>query len=325
MKGLKRNLISASMFGMINRFADAERVLITFDHGSVQWTCFDDDAVERCCESIQAASQEVSLLPPSLSKCTSQLAKVPVFVGGSLQSLSDNTARYSLTIELNSSSGQGKKQFLWERNTDGSNTVDTKVQMLDSQTFPYLIGVELSPSISIHSELSALGGMHRRLRHNLGMTDDFSTCYIFVTVPDGMFVDLDDAFEASNGVNITVHSAGVCDIEQPAFVSGQHSIVFEARDFDRDFSFASKLQLRYPLPSSTNEQFVPMPIPQVLCANPRGDLVGGTTSQTEMELIWVAAGNDDDYNLVMLTTVFACLVGVIWMMSDISQVARWDE
>ena len=316
MKMLRRKLIAISLFGISVPPLSAQRVLITVRSGSIQWTCFDDDTIENCCSSIQTAGQETSVAVPSITSCTAHLATVPIFSGESLQI----PARYSLiTLEPPAISGQPKKQFLWERSKE-----QTKLQTIDPATSPYLISAELSDSLSIRSNLSSSGGMHRQLHHSLVIPDDYRVCYIFLTVPDGMFVDLDDAFEASSGATIRVHSAGVCDIEQPAFVSGQHSLVFEVRDGGKDIKFASKLHLRYPDPSPSKEQFIYLPEPELLCMHQSGFLVGAARQQ-DMEMVWVAAGNDHDYELVMFITVLVCLVGVGWMMADLSYVARWDD
>jgi hypothetical protein len=315
-----RNLISISLFGICHPVSNAQRVLITISFGSTQWTCFDHNTTEDCCLSIQIASHAASVPVPSLTSCTSKLAKVPGLVQEALQVSTNSFAQYALTFESPSTLGQQMKQFLWDHSKE-----EAEIQTLDRVTSPYHMSAELSASLSIHSDLSSSGGMHRLLRHSLEVTGAYSTCYVFLTIPDGIFVDLDDAFEGSTGTQIVVHSAGVCDIEQPAFVSGQHCIVFEVRDCENDLlNFASKLHLRYPHPSPAREQFVYLPEPQLLCISRSGSLVGAT-QQKGMELVWVGAGNDDDYNMVVWTTVLVCLGGVVWMMADISHVARWDE
>ena len=316
MKMLRRKLIAISLFVINAPPISAQRVLITVHSGSIQWTCFDDDTIESCCSSIQTAGRETTIAVPSLNSCTAHLAMVPTFSGEPLQV----PARYSLiTLEAHAIPGQPTKQYLWEKRKQ-----ETKLQTLYPTTFPYIIRAELSNSLSIRSELSSSGGMHRQLRHSLKIADEYGVCYVFLTVPDGMFVDLDDAFEASSGATVRVRAAGVCDIEQPAFVSGQHSIVFEVGDGGKDMNFTSKLHLRYPHPSPSNEQFIYLPEPELLCLHQTGFFVGAPR-QKEVKMVWVAAGNDNDYELVMWATVVVCLVGVGWMMADLSHVARWDE
>lgn len=308
-----------SIFGVSLPAANSQRVLITVGNSTIQWTCFDDDTADDCCRSIQAASQEASIRASGLTTCAAQLAKVPVSIGGALQVPKDSFATYSLTLESNATTVQSTQQFMWDDSKEGP-----KLKALDTAIFPYLISAELSTSLLIRSELSSSGGMHRLLRHSWEVTDDYRTCLIFLTVPSGMFVDLDDAFEGHGATHIIIHAAEVCDIEQPAFVSRPHSIIFEVRDFQDDQSFASKLHLRYPLPSPVREQYVYLPEPQLLCVTLGGSLAG-SPQQKDMEPVWVAAGNDHDYNVVMWTTVLVCLIGVVQMMVDISQVARWDE
>ena len=84
-----------------------------------------------------------------------------------------------------------------------------------------------------------------------------------------MFVDLDDAVSDFNGIKI--HSAGVCDIENPAFDSGQHLVVMEVEVFDRaEMQFNSNFHFRYPRPSSSYREKVLLQKPQLLCRTNEG-------------------------------------------------------
>jgi hypothetical protein len=211
-------------------------------------------------------------------------------------------------------------QYLWDPSLESR-----VLQKLDTISFPFLLQIsEPSDYVTIHSDLSISGGMHRLLYHQLHTPANVQTSFVFLTIPDSMFVDLDDAFEGID--NVRIHAASVCDIEQPAFVSGQHVIVLELSVNDSPtLEFSSKLHLRYPYPSRSYKQEVFLPEPQLLCLKHDGSILfQGPQERETLTQIWVAAGRDEDYDLVMWTTILVCWIGVVWMMLDMSYVAKWD-
>jgi hypothetical protein len=236
-----------------------------------------------------------------------------------------------------------------------------------------------------------------------------------VNIPQGMFIDLDDPFEASfsgtiesnpilspdtDNINIDIsattttttttttsatstyivtnlnrpndekssvlsfraqlHSATLCDIEQPAFVSGQHVLVWEIDNIVTKtqhqpeiknlsslppppvIEFATKLHLRYPHPSSTLEEWIDLSSPLLFSVLPSSgnQLINkeesGDTSKEQqqkhhgwdldfVERVWVAAGKDEDHDWIMTMTISFCLIGVVIMLRDISRVSLWDD
>ena len=299
-----------------------------------------------------------------------------------------------------------------------------------------------STSTVVTSNLGRDGGMHRLFHHSFQPipTDDVNhndlkkiSFYLFVTIPQGMFIDLDDPFEAASGSSFTkvdessatasstkmnknnknnvdddnssfgssasststfvvtttryrpeekyieelklsnntnndvmissfrirLHSATICDIEQPAFDSGQHILIWEIDNIEvlaplsslsnnnkhipvltpfPVIKFATKVHLRYPRPSSSMEVYIDLPQPFLLSSS-------SSTSQSEpinekqqqqhstnsgwtigsSERVWVAAGHDHDHDYIMIMTISVCLIGVVIMLWDISIVSLWDD
>lgn len=345
------------------------QVLVTILPHSSQHACFFAATDEECCLGIYKASislYEAGILDPTIfsesqADCLSDLALVP-----SLPSLPGTLANYSWTVAdtttKKEADGAVVEQYLYRNRNLGR---------VENESSPFLLESTLSSSASLNSQLSLNGGMHRLWYQHLSLQegeltlndDDRSmNVYVFWTIPQGIFVDLDDPVESLvlswsssleqqpvHSANYTIHSAVICDIEQPAFVSGQHVVVMEipgvSPPLSPSISITAKLHLRYPFPSSTKEQWIDLPPPQVVLVNLRpnlsdggdddGDDGGGAKyhiyhSQTTMtnggmERIRVAAGNDEDYDFVMYTTLSACLLGVYWMLRDISYVSHWDD
>jgi len=224
--------------------------------------------------------------------------------------------------------------------------------------------------------------------------------YLLVNIPQGMFIDLDDPFEAANfetiestpisgntnNIDISVkiaatstffvtnrptnahkssvlsfraqlHSAIICDIEQPAFVSGQHVLVWEIDNIvitknqqeigepssipSPVIEFATKLHLRYPHPSSILEEWIDLLRPILFSVLPSDYKIIKESDVTSIKMmpdkqqhiwdldfverVWVAAGNGDDHSYVMGMTISFCLIGVVIMLRDISRASLWDN
>jgi len=156
-----------------------------------------------------------------------------------------------------------------------------------------------------------------------------------------------------------LHSAIICDIEQPAFVSGQHVLVWEIDNIvitknqnqqeigdlssipSPVIEFATKLHLRYPHPSSILEEWIDLLKPILFSILPSDYMIIKESDVTSMgimpgkqqhdwdldfvERVWVAAGNGDDHGYVMGMTIFFCLIGVVIMLRDISRASLWDN
>jgi hypothetical protein len=311
-----------TVFSLSLAVGHAQKVLMTKTAFDVQWACFGVETFETCCNFIISASEEAVIPPPAFELCNSQLAVVPASLVRALGLERQQIAMYSLTLptERSNSSSTDVGQFLWDPITESQ-----VLQKLDTISFPFLLQMaEPSDYVSIHSDLSASGGMHRLLHHRIRTPANLQTGFVFLTIPYSMFVDLDDAFQGID--NVRIHAASVCDIEQPAFVSGQHVLVLELSVNDTStLEFSTKLHLRYPYPSRSYEQQAFLPEPQLLCLNTNGPMLFQEPEERETPTyIWVAAGSDEDYDLVMWITVLVCWIGVVWMMLDMSSVAKWD-
>jgi hypothetical protein len=101
--------------------------------------------------------------------------------------------------------------------------------------------------------------------------------------------------------------------------------------------FATKLHLRYPFPSPAMEDWILLPQPLLFGVQKRNEGKNkGAASNNKfdeqpqwnlgnLERVWVATGNDDDYGFIMGVTVMSCLIGVLVMLRDISKVSEWDD
>lgn len=374
---------------------------------------------ELCCNGMAEATKQLleehnasfdaassSMFLPQ--RCLQELAMVPTSTGSSL--IEGITYAFVLSEPLPFlAQSKNTNQFLWrktgmENHLDAVKTISPyhrHSRSLRSSLTDAGSGkdrdVSMQPSL-IPLELKATfdsgGGMHRRLHHSFpivqeGVATDVSngktTFFIFVVVPQGMFIDLDDPLEAvtlkaatvvdaptpsasSEGtrrdfvfttvddpdmlVTATLHTAAVCDIEQPAFVSGQHILVWElsvrrtptALSSSEPVSvapvveFATKLHLRYPHPRPSNEEWIDLPRPMMFAVVDAVDedesilaenlqiIVAAPDWQLEIaERVWVATGKDEDHDVVMGVTIASCLIGVVLMLREISRVSIWDD
>jgi hypothetical protein len=361
-------------------------------------------------------------------------AKFSWIVSNSIIISSESTTRQETTSKTS------LKQYMWtnqshDRQKDSSNEVKLQLQPIQT-TSPYhkaIVQSSMSMSMSNstlptivtveqNSYLDREGGMHRLFHHSFqpiisdrGIDETKRSFYLFVIIPQGMFIDLDDPFEAAfsgtiesnpipppdtDNININIgisattattsaassyivinlnspndekssvlsfraqlHSATLCDIEQPAFVSGQHVLVWEIDNIVTKnqqqqqeignlpsmppppvIEFATKLHLRYPHPSSTLEEWIDLSSPLLFSVLPssRNQLINkeesGVTSKVMLEKqkhhdwdldfverVWVAAGKDEDHDWIMTMTISFCLIGVVIMLRDISMVSLWDD
>lgn len=298
-------------------------VKVTTTPSAVQWTCFDVLSSKVCCEFILTSNDGGAWLEVDMEGCLSQLAEMPSTIAETLQVGRSEFAQYSLTLPTgdDKSRPNGTKQFIW-RDHEAIGW-----QELDTISSPYLLQQsEPSDDLSIVSQLSDSGGMHRLLRHQIqSKVESVKAYYVFLTVPNSMFVDLDDSHEGLGALR--VHAAGICDIELPAFASRQYVIVFELPSRQNSFlEFASKIHLRYPYPSETRLQTAYLPDPQLIATAKDGSLL---FCKLRQEHPWghflIAAGSGNDYFFVMWATVFVCCVGVVIMMYDMSLVSKWDR
>lgn len=201
-------------------------------------------------------------------------------------------------------------------------------------------------SASIHSRLSADGGMHRLLHHNITVqcpkevkqgSPYRASITMLVFVTQHFFVDVDDAFAFSspheNVEPSLLSSRERIDIEQPSFVSPQHVMVIKVvvnGTCGDTHSFATKLHVRYPQLTQSGHLQVIFPAPLLYS----GMLV---TSQQEYSLnasndfVWqppiaheVATGFEGDYILVGLVTLLSSIIGSLVLLQSMSKVSKWN-
>jgi PIG-X / PBN1 len=287
-------------------------------------------------------------------QCLRELAMVPApaaAVGSSPIRGMDGSilARYALVLPKPLPpflSSEGTVQYLWRRSSDGEYRLSAAQTMspyhrhsqslrpstpdpggmntVDISSQPPLMALEME------SRLDSDGGLHRLFHHSFPITNgnNEDVFLVFLVVPQGMFIDLDDPLEAPRlrpapppsvcssstssspshsgsitpppayafstiddpdalVITATLHAAKVCDIEQPAFVSGQHVLAWELSVERADQStttstsscktdvstsaeaaatpfvveFATKLHLRYPHPRPNQEDWIDLPKP----------------------------------------------------------------
>ena len=355
-------------------------------------------------------------------------AKFSWIVSNSIMIPSESTTRQETTSKTS------LKQYMWtnqshDRQKDSYNEVKLQLQPIQTISPYHKAIVQSSMSMSMsnstlpiiatveqNSYLDREGGMHRLFHHSFqpiipdgGIDETKRSFYLFVIVPQGMFIDLDDPFEAAfsgaiesnpipppdtDNINIDIsattattsaastytvknlngpndekssvlsfraqlHSATLCDIEQPAFVSGQHVLVWEIDNIVTKqqqignlssipptpvIEFATKLHLRYPHPSSTLEEWIDLSSPLLFSVLPLSgnQLINEEESEVTSKLllekqkhhdwnlvfvehVWVAAGKDEDHDWIMTMTISFCLIGVLIMLRDISMVSLWDD
>jgi len=205
-------------------------------------------------------------------------------------------------------------------------------------------------SVRIQSVLSNAGGMHRDLRHQLTFDNQIKrdthtqpsaiSMIMMLHIPADLFVNVEDLFrvETDGLVVQLVPMKEVVDQEEPVFVSPPHGLLVEvtvehSATLDlATFEFVTKLHVRYPLPFSNQEKgstfrLAILPPPLLLSAT-RNDTnapirIFGNNEQPPL-LLWVAAGHQDDYPLMLGITLLVALGGAILMLRDISRVAEWE-
>ncbi|KAG7341553.1 glycosylphosphatidylinositol-mannosyltransferase [Nitzschia inconspicua] len=322
----------------------------------------EENAIQRqtCCETILPAwymiTQQEKLSSTYLSAidCQLQLAEVPMIEGvGAL-----STAFFTWIVPVSEDSLMSEKQLIQLLYQGEGKPLKT----IENPTSPYHLfanangnqdGLMSSPS---SSALGPNGGMHRLLHHSLPLRSGISSYYLYFVVPQGMFIDIDDPLETNSKTTaipipspdakcsfelyplgspqatafLHLHAAKVCDIEQPAFVSGQHLLVWHIDAVEgnnqNNLEFATKLHFRYPQPSNNLRQNLNLPKPIFFTLADTSTVGNEKALRLEiLERVWVAAGNDNDHDWVMWTTVASCLLGVVLMLQDISKISMWDD
>jgi hypothetical protein len=327
---------------------------------------------QECCEGIHAAYKTLFKQEKDFgsqfffkSSCLLELAEMPlVTILSQLDTIA--TASFSWWVPAPLSSldkAEGSTQILFHVDQNQSQPIQFPIS-------PYHLSAigdeERVVPLPSSSALDPNGGMHRLLEHSLQLRSDIETFVLVVLVPQGMFIDLDDPLETGNNLkalprqsslekntaissfdlqtllaspstttaSLHLYAAHVCNIEQPAFVSGQHVLAWEIDVVAVNaqsllLEFATKLHLRYPQPSPNMYQVVNLPRPLLLGLVGRD--VDTTTIPLEtqymeiLERIRVAAGNDDDHDVVMWITMACCFLGVVLMLQDISRMSLWDD
>lgn len=300
--------------------------MVTEFPSSVQWTCFGSVEKESCCEGIREANILLSRenLLEDDDYCVSQIAEIP-----SIQDLPD-LALFSLVAQATSKETRDddRSTILSQVLFDGATAEATHTIHIPTSPFT-LQALQRRKDVVLETTLSSNGGMHRIMHHTIQVPASSSRAYLILTIPNAMFVDLDDFVKES--ADTVIHATGIIDIEQPAFVSGQHVIVVESKQSveaiePTTINLEGKVHFRYQDPSSDLERMVSIPPPALVILDRDGSstLEDLSTFQELPIEVLVAAGNGEDFDLVMWITVGACCVGIILMLRDISHVSQWD-
>lgn len=282
---------------------------MTQSSGLIQWTCFDAESPEACCQEIEATLGQFRAPSLQFRDCQKLIAHVPHVPA--LEKY--NIAQYSLILPpLDSDSDVAPQQHLWaEQEWTAQETMTSPFVKKSSEA--------RTRSLQSNSILSQEGGMHRLMTSTIETQNETGFYYLLMIIPEGMFVDLDDFITLPTA---NLYSAKVCDIEKTAFVSGQHVVVVEV-PADIDLEIPSKWHIRYPMPQPTGEVWIRnLAEPQVLYVD--GQELSYNQEFSSMPDIWVASGYDIDYDVVMWGTVAACCIGVWIMLNDIATVSYWD-
>lgn len=369
-------LLLAKLFGSSNGSEVATPdILVSSSPTCTVYSCFSDKdnestelEKEACCRGIVEVWQAESendrggfFRAELRERCLLEMAQVPQSTSNTQHH--PDIARFSWIVSKTKESIEtptSTEQYLWtipiggERLQPDSVETTTPYHKTSAQSNPELIASEVG------SHLGKDGGMHRLFHHRFSVleTTKDATYFLYVTIPQGMFIDLDDPIEATSGGTVQsistespdaghsfvvttteasssfrarLHAATVCDIEQPSFVSGQHLLVWEIDPIqrtghDKTLEFATKLHLRYPHPSQTLEQWIDLPRPLLFVNSAVNTTHNNYDWKLEIaESVWVAAGKDEDHDWIMGLTISCCLIGVGIMLRDVSRVSLWDD
>jgi hypothetical protein len=224
---------------------------------------------QACCRRIPAVFRKVESMFDdvfvSMDRCILELADVPTV--SSLNDGDESTlAAFAWMIPISPSSTTKIQQYLYQsRNDNLLRSIRTTTSPFHHPKAEQSGRLRLAPS-SIESSLHQDGGMHRLFQHSFKLLPGISSYFIFLIVPSGMFIDLDDPLEVDtrlgwemqimkvpvNGAKrsfelswshpqsttgvapatrvsfqVQLHASHICDIEQPSFVSQQHILVWE--------------------------------------------------------------------------------------------------
>ena len=122
-------------------------------------------------------------------------------------------AKYAWIVPTTTTTSKTKtnskvQQYLWSQNNNNNNLIEVSHQTIspyhrpnDEESQDLL---SLVPINSIKSILDNDGGMHRLFHHTIPRLPKIKKYYIFVIVPQGMFIDLDDPIEVA-GRRISIY------------------------------------------------------------------------------------------------------------------------
>ncbi|CAJ1934224.1 unnamed protein product [Cylindrotheca closterium] len=304
------NLISALLLPSLSM--GSSRVMVTQYSDLLHWTCFSALLSTDCCRDIEIAGFDLGL--PNPYNCEHLIAEIP-----DVPVLHDHgMAKFSLVLQNHNKTDdsvfESGLQHRWE---------DSTWKKQDSPTLPFFWGdiKKVDQSARLRSTLSQEGGMHRQMTSSLEKVQDFESYFIIMTVPQSMFVDLDDFL--IDDMNSILHATKVCDIEKPEFVSGQHVIIVEGQGDDSTFIRHTKWHVRYPKPGQAGIALIENLLEPSVVFVKDGALYHHQ-QLAKLPHVSVATGYEKDGDFVMWATIVACCVGVWKMLQDLSIVSYWD-
>lgn len=169
------------------------------------------------------------------------------------------------------------------------------------------------------SSLSLVGGMHRKLAIDVDVASHFGSTTLLLFLTEDVFVDIEHLFEGDcvGHGNARcrvgeVHSTGLIDMEQPAFLSPQHVVAVDIEwdnvPADGGLTLQVLIHLRYPTPvvgGGNREIRLPAPV-----------LVSSPNMQAPL-VATVALGNEGDYGIVSLVTMVVQILGTVVLLRGI--------
>eukprot|EP00521_Asterionellopsis_glacialis_P008004 CAMPEP_0195282288 /NCGR_PEP_ID=MMETSP0707-20130614/1226_1 /TAXON_ID=33640 /ORGANISM="Asterionellopsis glacialis, Strain CCMP134" /LENGTH=442 /DNA_ID=CAMNT_0040341245 /DNA_START=474 /DNA_END=1799 /DNA_ORIENTATION=+ len=222
-----------------------------------------------------------------------------------------------------------------------TNDFSNHDDLQDLDTFKASVDTELSSSGGMHRTLHvnvSLSYAEDAITSTTSKLLRKGSLTLYLFLPEGVFMDVDDPFEDVNSSSCRSSTLSSCsvelirapheviDIEQPAFVSPQHVVALQVtlegeiqstKPIEEIFTIGTKIHLRYPRLVSKNETHVPVTIPAPFVHAGTLELgeqiilkIDSTSPHCRTPItVHVAAGNQDDYVFVTLTTVILSILG----------------
>jgi len=261
------------------------------------YLCYDRDDVQDCCSAIQSTR----LITTNQDDCQHKL----VAFGG----------RHVFTFG----------RWIPETSMDDMGTItepiaingEVKAHVDETDAWePHFKAHRVSP---IRSVLEGKG-MHREWKFIIPRhTCSGSNVNFALFLPNGVFVENEDALRASSGSTVQWELDQLIDPEEPAWVCPAHSLVASVEGTEEEWLVTVPIHVRYQSPGSGYEKIV-LPPPVFSCDKHQGmhDMYVASFS-----VLWTPVGSSTDYGVVLLITFVSALMGCTTMLRDILRLSLW--